>query len=53
VNQKLIAQYSDKGPIGQNLGDLLKAALAEKGAGEEEEAGTTGSGRPRCRKSRP
>lgn len=30
VNQKLIAQYSDKGPIGQSLGDLLKAAMEGK-----------------------
>jgi DNA topoisomerase-3 len=37
VNQKLIAQYSDKGPIGQSLGDLLKAAIEEKEkAGEGE-----------------
>lgn len=30
VNQKLIAQYSDQGSIGNNLGDLLKAALAKQ-----------------------
>jgi DNA topoisomerase-3 len=36
VNQKLIAQYSDQGSIGHNLGDLLKVALAkENTAGEE------------------
>ncbi|KJS16963.1 MAG: DNA topoisomerase III [Peptococcaceae bacterium BRH_c4b] len=27
VNQKLIAQYSDQGSIGNSLGDLLKAAM--------------------------
>ncbi|MGE5653572.1 MAG: DNA topoisomerase, partial [Bacillota bacterium] len=27
VNQRLIAEYSDQGSIGTNLGDLLKAAL--------------------------
>ncbi|MEW6183301.1 MAG: DNA topoisomerase III [Bacillota bacterium] len=36
VNQKLISQYSDKGPIGQSLGDLLKAALEGKETGEGE-----------------
>lgn len=30
INQKLIAQYSDQGHVGQNLGDLLKAALAKE-----------------------
>jgi len=30
VNQKLIAQYSDKGELGQSLGDKLKAALEKK-----------------------
>ncbi|MDD2422150.1 MAG: DNA topoisomerase III [Heliobacteriaceae bacterium] len=30
VNQQLIARYSDNNEIGQNLGDLLKAALAQK-----------------------
>lgn len=30
VNQKLIARYSDKEELGTNLGDVLKAALAEK-----------------------
>jgi DNA topoisomerase-3 len=36
INQKLIAQYSDQSSIGNNLGDLLKAALAkEKTAGKE------------------
>ncbi len=30
INQKLISQYSDKGSIGQNLGDLLKAALSKE-----------------------
>jgi DNA topoisomerase III len=30
VNQKLIAQYSDKGAINNNLGELLKAALAKE-----------------------
>jgi DNA topoisomerase-3 len=30
ANQRLIAQYSDKEEIGTNLGELLKAALAEK-----------------------
>ncbi len=33
-NQKLIAQYSDKEEIGTNVGELLKAALAKKGAAE-------------------
>ena len=33
VNQKLIAQYSDGGSVGTNLGDMLKAAMA----GEKEE----------------
>lgn len=28
INQRLIAQYSDQGSIGSNLGDLLKEALA-------------------------
>jgi DNA topoisomerase-3 len=37
ANQRLIARYSDKGPIGQSLGDLLKAAIEEKEkAGEGE-----------------
>jgi DNA topoisomerase-3 len=30
INQKLIAQYSDQGHVGQNLGDLLKAALSKE-----------------------
>jgi DNA topoisomerase-3 len=30
INQKLINQYSDKADIGQNLGDLFKAALYKK-----------------------
>lgn len=30
VNQKLISQYSDKGELGQSLGDKLKAALEKK-----------------------
>lgn len=30
VNQKLIAQYSDKEELGQSLGDKLKAALEKK-----------------------
>jgi DNA topoisomerase-3 len=30
VNQKLISQYSDKGLIGQSLGDLLKAAMSKE-----------------------
>jgi DNA topoisomerase III len=30
VNQKLIAQYSDQGAINNNLGELLKAALAKE-----------------------
>ena len=30
VNQKLIAQYSDEGELGQSLGDKLKAALEKK-----------------------
>ncbi|OPX88746.1 MAG: DNA topoisomerase 3 [Pelotomaculum sp. PtaB.Bin104] len=37
VNQKLIAQYSDQGSIGQNVGELLKAALARKGNLNQEE----------------
>jgi DNA topoisomerase-3 len=36
ANQKLIAQYSDQGSIGNNLGNLLKAAL-EKGNIKEKE----------------
>jgi DNA topoisomerase-3 len=36
ANQKLIAQYSDQASIGNNLGDLLKAALAKGKAVEEE-----------------
>ncbi len=32
MNQKLIAQYSDREAIGSNLGELLQAALAESGA---------------------
>jgi len=35
VNQKLIAQYSDQGSIGHNLGDLLKAALAKENTSGE------------------
>ena len=31
TNQKLIAQYSDKGSMSQNIGELLKKAMAEKG----------------------
>ncbi|OPY58544.1 MAG: DNA topoisomerase 3 [Pelotomaculum sp. PtaU1.Bin035] len=34
VNQKLIAQFSDQGSIGQNVGELLKAALAKKSTEE-------------------
>ena len=30
INQKLINQYSDKEDIGQNLGEMLKAALEKK-----------------------
>ncbi|KLU62480.1 DNA topoisomerase 3 [Peptococcaceae bacterium CEB3] len=30
MNQKLISQYSDSGSIGNNLGDLLKEALAKQ-----------------------
>ncbi len=30
INQKLISQYSDKEDIGQNLGEMLKAALEKK-----------------------
>ncbi len=30
MNQKLIRQYSDKGNLGNNLGDLLKAALEKE-----------------------
>jgi|GEM_PF-2669272 len=30
LNQKLINQYSDKEDIGQNLGEMLKAALEKK-----------------------
>lgn len=30
INQKLISQYSDKGSVGQNLGELLKEALAKE-----------------------
>ncbi|NLI13713.1 DNA topoisomerase III [Pelotomaculum propionicicum] len=30
VNQRLIDQYSDQGSVGQNLGDLLKAALQKE-----------------------
>lgn len=30
MNQKLIAQYSDNSQIGNNLGELLKAALSKK-----------------------
>ena len=30
ANQKLIAQYSDQGSIGSNLGDLLKEALSKQ-----------------------
>lgn len=36
ANQKLIAQYSDQGSIGNNLGDLLKAALAKENTEEKE-----------------
>jgi len=36
MNQRLIDRYSDKGSIGNNLGELLKAALGkESGDGEE------------------
>ncbi|CAA7601473.1 DNA topoisomerase III [Acididesulfobacillus acetoxydans] len=31
MNQKLISQYSDSGSIGNNLGDLLREALAKPG----------------------
>ncbi|MHB1652511.1 MAG: DNA topoisomerase III [Desulfitobacteriaceae bacterium] len=31
MNQKLIAEYSDQGSFGSNLGDLLKQALAKEG----------------------
>lgn len=37
LNQKLIAQYSDQGAIGSNLGDLLKKALGEPGDGGKQE----------------
>jgi DNA topoisomerase-3 len=30
MNQKLIEQYSDKDPVGSNLGDLFKLALSKK-----------------------
>ena len=30
INQKLIAQYGDQTPVGNNLGDLLKLALTRK-----------------------
>ncbi|MDF2501973.1 MAG: topoisomerase [Anaerosporomusa subterranea] len=30
INQKLIEQYSDKSPVGSNLGDLFKLALSKK-----------------------
>ncbi len=36
INQKLIAQYSDQGYVGQNLGDLLKAALAKENSGKKD-----------------
>ncbi|MDD4239557.1 MAG: DNA topoisomerase III [Desulfotomaculaceae bacterium] len=36
VNQKLIAQYSDQNSIGNNLGDLLKAALEKEKTAEKE-----------------
>ncbi len=36
VNQKLIAQYSDQGYVGQNLGDLLKVALAKENTGKKD-----------------
>jgi len=36
VNQKLIAQYSDQTSIGNNLGDLLKTALAKEKAAEKD-----------------
>ncbi len=36
INQRLIARYSDQGSIGNNLGELLKAAL-EKESGDCEE----------------
>lgn len=37
VNQKLIAQYSDQGSIGQNVGELLKAALMKSGKFKQQE----------------
>ncbi len=36
ANQRLIAQYSDQRSIGNNLGDLLKAALAKEKTSEKE-----------------
>jgi len=36
VNQKLIARYSDQGSITQNVGEMLKAALAEKSAAKDD-----------------
>lgn len=36
VNQKLIARYSDKEELGTNLGELFKAALANKEKGGQE-----------------
>jgi DNA topoisomerase-3 len=30
INRRLIAEYSDQGPIGSSLGDLLKEAMAKK-----------------------
>ncbi len=35
VNQQLIDRFADKAPLGSNLGDLLKAAQAEKGDKKE------------------
>ncbi|MBE0466776.1 MAG: DNA topoisomerase III [Candidatus Desulforudis sp.] len=35
VNQKLIAQYSDQGPLGTNLGELLEQALGGEDKGKK------------------
>ena len=34
INQQLISRYSDKKEISQNMGDLLREALAKKNSGE-------------------
>ena len=34
INQKLIAQYSDRDTIGSNMGELLRAALAKSSKSE-------------------